>query len=80
LSSLTATKFISHQNSPATCKSLPETSNSRLVFVNGVYRPEQSDVSGLPQGIYVGNLTNLPAHCDVAKYLLNNLVRILLLL
>ncbi|MEM8674654.1 MAG: Fe-S cluster assembly protein SufD [Cyanobacteria bacterium P01_G01_bin.67] len=68
LSSLTATKFISHQNSPATCKSLPETSNSRLVFVNGVYRPEQSDVSGLPQGIYVGNLTNLPAHCDVAKY------------
>ncbi len=38
----------------------PETSNCRLVFVNGVYAPELSAVSGLPAGILVTNLTNLP--------------------
>ena len=34
--------------------------DTRLVFVNGVYQEELSDTSGLPEGIYVGNLTNLP--------------------
>ncbi|MBW4506045.1 MAG: Fe-S cluster assembly protein SufD [Scytonematopsis contorta HA4267-MV1] len=37
----------------------PETSNCRLVFVNGVYAPELSAVSGLPAGVLVSNLTNL---------------------
>ncbi|MDJ0705177.1 MAG: Fe-S cluster assembly protein SufD [Leptolyngbyaceae cyanobacterium MO_188.B28] len=35
---------------------LPETQNSRLVFVNGVYAPELSAVSGLPEGVWVGGL------------------------
>jgi Fe-S cluster assembly protein SufD len=38
----------------------PETSNCRLVFVNGVYAPELSAVSGLPAGVFVSNLTSLP--------------------
>lgn len=43
---------------------IPEAENTRLVFVNGVYAEELSDTSGLPEGIYVGNLTNLPeAYC-----------------
>ncbi|NJR17087.1 MAG: Fe-S cluster assembly protein SufD [Calothrix sp. CSU_2_0] len=40
---------------------LPETENSRLVFVNGIYEPKLSSVSGLPAGILVTNLSNLPA-------------------
>ncbi len=40
--------------------SLPETSQSHLVFVNGVYSPELSDLSKLPEGVFVGNLTQLP--------------------
>ncbi|MCX7593892.1 MAG: Fe-S cluster assembly protein SufD [Fischerella sp.] len=35
---------------------LPEAANSRLVFVNGVYAPELSAVSGLPDGVIVSNL------------------------
>ena len=43
---------------------ITEAENTRLVFVNGVYAEELSDTSGLPEGIYVGNLTNLPeAYC-----------------
>lgn len=43
---------------------IPETAESRLVFVNGFYAPELSNTSGLPKGIYVGNLSNLPeAYC-----------------
>lgn len=40
---------------------LPEAKQSQLVFVNGFYAPELSDVSGLPEGVYVGNLTHLEA-------------------
>jgi Fe-S cluster assembly protein SufD len=40
---------------------LPEAKSSRLVFVNGFYSSELSDVSRLPEGIYVGNLANLEA-------------------
>jgi len=39
---------------------LPETAHSCLVFVNGVYRHDFSNISGLPQGVYVGNLAELP--------------------
>jgi Fe-S cluster assembly protein SufD len=43
---------------------ITEAEDTRLVFVNGVYAEELSDTSGLPEGIYVGNLTNLPeAYC-----------------
>jgi Fe-S cluster assembly protein SufD len=41
-------------------KSLQESENSRLVFVNGVYAAELSAVSGLPEGITVTNLSQLP--------------------
>jgi Fe-S cluster assembly protein SufD len=40
---------------------LSEAYNSRLVLVNGAYAPELSDISGLPEGVYVGNLGNLPS-------------------
>ncbi len=38
---------------------LPETANSRLVFVNGVYAPELSAVADLPPGVVVSNLAGL---------------------
>ncbi len=50
---------------------LPEANNNCLVFVNGVYAPELSAVSGLPDGVVVSNLANLPAgyHERVRQYL-----------
>lgn len=40
---------------------IKEAEKTCLVFVNGVYKEELSDTSGLPEGgIYVGNLTDLP--------------------
>jgi Fe-S cluster assembly protein SufD len=40
--------------------SIPETSQSHLVFVNGIYSSELSDLFKLPEGVFVGNLTQLP--------------------
>lgn len=40
---------------------LPETKTSRLVFVNGVYAPELSAVSDLPDGVLVGGLVEVYA-------------------
>lgn len=40
--------------------SLSETSQSHLVFVNGVYSPELSALSKLSEGVFVGNLSQLP--------------------
>ncbi|MEL6786447.1 MAG: Fe-S cluster assembly protein SufD [Cyanobacteria bacterium J06607_15] len=69
LSSLTAGKFITLQNSVAVEEApLSETKNSRLVFINGIYNADLSDVSALPKEIYVGNLANLPDDYDAAKY------------
>jgi Fe-S cluster assembly protein SufD len=50
---------------------LPECDRARIVFVNGVYTPELSDVSGLPAGVWVGNLSQLPASYQpkVGQYL-----------
>ncbi|MBZ8183211.1 Fe-S cluster assembly protein SufD [Oscillatoria salina] len=50
---------------------LPEAAQSRLVFVNGFYAPELSDVSGLPTGVFVGNLADLPTKqsYEIVKYL-----------
>lgn len=47
---------------------LKETENSRLVFVNGKYAAELSDVSRLPEGVYVGNLNQLPAKYSAQTY------------
>ena len=70
LSSLTAGKYVTPQNPVDTLHvtSLPETKNSRLVFVNGVYSADLSNISALPAEIYVGNLNNLPDEYDAAKY------------
>ena len=70
LSSLTAGKFVTPQNNVETghALSLPETENSRLVFVNGIYNADLSDTSELPEGIYVGNLDNLPNRDRAAEY------------
>ena len=70
LSSLTAAKFVSASSSAEAFPKafLSETANSRLVFTNGVFNGELSDVSALPAGIYAGNLANLPAQYDAAQY------------
>jgi Fe-S cluster assembly ATP-binding protein len=39
---------------------LAEAAESRLVFVNGVYAPALSSVGNLPDGIFAGNLAQLP--------------------
>jgi Fe-S cluster assembly protein SufD len=43
----------------------------RLVLVNGVYAPELSTVSELPEGVFVGNLAHLPVQyrSKVGQYL-----------
>lgn len=50
---------------------LPEANQSRIVFVNGIYASELSDVSALPQGIYVGNLNeiSLAQNKQIVKHL-----------
>lgn len=52
---------------------LPEMLDSRFVFVNGCYSAELSNVSGLPEGIFVGSLGQLPQslQTDLPKYLGN---------
>ena len=39
---------------------LSEAKDSRLVFVNGVFAPNHSSAKGLPEGVFVGNLGQLP--------------------
>jgi Fe-S cluster assembly protein SufD len=39
---------------------LPEADHSRMVFVNGFYAPKLSDCSALPEGVFAGNLAQLP--------------------
>ena len=69
LSSLTAGKFVINYNIGVVHEPpLPETKNSQLVFINGIYNSELSDVSGLPEGLYVGSLDNLPASYNAAEY------------
>jgi Fe-S cluster assembly protein SufD len=35
---------------------LPEATNSRLVFVNGIYAPDLSAIDNLPEGVLIGKL------------------------
>ncbi len=67
LSALTAGKFVTPVRANGRSP-LPETNNSRLIFVNGIYNAELSNVAQLPQEIYVGSLNNLPDNDDAAKY------------
>jgi Fe-S cluster assembly protein SufD len=39
---------------------LPEATESLAVFVNGRFAPELSNLTALPEGIFVGNLAQLP--------------------
>lgn len=48
-----------------------ETRQSQLVFVNGLYAPQLSDLSALPAGVTVSNLANIPS--DAAKTLHDHL-------
>jgi Fe-S cluster assembly protein SufD len=41
-------------------KLLPKVDN-RLVFVNGIYSPQLSEVAGFSEGLFIGNLGQLPA-------------------
>lgn len=69
LSSLTKAKLVATSNVGAKdCSPTSETESSRLVFVNGRYNAELSNISGLPTGIYVGNLNDLPKDYDAAQY------------
>lgn len=38
-----------------------ESSQSTAVMVDGILRPELSSLSGLPAGVYVGDITNAPS-------------------
>jgi hypothetical protein len=40
---------------------LPEAAGGRIVLVNGVFRPELSDLSGLLAGCYIGGSAGAPA-------------------
>ncbi len=69
LSDLTAGKFVEPASKEASYEtSLQETKNNRLVFVNGTYNAELSNVTALPKGIYAGNLTNLPQKHQAKTY------------
>ena len=51
----------------------PEATQAQLVFVNGHYAPELSDLSALPQGVVVGNLAQVwqqqPIQTRLQQYL-----------
>jgi Fe-S cluster assembly protein SufD len=69
LSELVKTDFAVSQFARANVHSpLPETNHSRLVVVNGIYNSELSNLSGLPQGIYVGSLDELPDNYPAREY------------
>lgn len=48
---------------------IPESETSRLVYVNGVFRKDLSTVSGLPDGVVVGDLADHADHPAVVEYL-----------
>ncbi|MCC0177855.1 Fe-S cluster assembly protein SufD [Waterburya agarophytonicola K14] len=69
LSDLTQTKFVTSSVMRANGYSpLEKTENSRMVFVNGIYNTEFSNINGLPKEVYVGDLNNLPQEYDAKEY------------
>jgi Fe-S cluster assembly protein SufD len=76
LSSLIKEKFVAGQNVRANSSNvransrlpLQETEHSCLVFVNGLYNAELSDVLGIPAGVYVGSLDNLPDKYNASEH------------
>ncbi len=55
---------------------LSETENHRLVFVNGVYAPALSVVSGLPEGVVIGNLVKALENATLANKLPGYLTKV----
>ena len=70
LSDLTAIKLIAPSAGAnyRSFKSIAETENSSLVFINGKYNAERSNLTGLPEGVYVGSLSDLSEEYDASKY------------
>ena len=69
LADLTARKFLTSSIVKVSSFSPTlETKKCCLVFLNGRYNPELSDISELPDGIYVGSLNDLPKDYDPSKY------------
>jgi Fe-S cluster assembly protein SufD len=73
LSALLATNFTQAKTlTPTTSlEILPETARTHLVFVNGIYNADLSDISGLPDNnIFVGNISQLPQtyHDRISNY------------
>ncbi|PSB54697.1 Fe-S cluster assembly protein SufD [Chamaesiphon polymorphus] len=49
---------------------LPEATNTRIVFVNGIYAPLLSSLANLPAGVFIGNLAAAnAAGLEISKYL-----------
>lgn len=48
---------------------VPEAAGSRVVLVNGTFRPELSDLSAVGEGVYVGGAAGAPA--DVLQQLVS---------
>lgn len=51
---------------------IPESEDSRLVFINGEYSAEHSSVDGLPESVIVGNLASLAADDSNTAELIKN--------
>jgi len=68
LADLTKGKFVASLAEAKDHSPLQETKNSRLVFFNGTYSAELSDISALPQGVYIGDINSLPIEYDANKY------------
>ena len=69
LGDLTAGKFVAPVSKKAFYETpLHKTTDNRLVFVNGIYSAELSDVKALPKEIYVGSLKDLPQEHKAEKY------------
>ncbi|UZQ53229.1 Fe-S cluster assembly protein SufD [Trichothermofontia sichuanensis B231] len=52
---------------------LPESSTSQLVFINGHYQAAASNLTGLPTGVFVGNLAAALQHPELSAQLPNYL-------
>lgn len=74
LANLYATNFILATNKAVTIEDiahliLPEAENSHLVFINGFFASELSSRQALPEGVFVGNLSQLPDPYLIENYL-----------
>ena len=68
LGDLTAAKFVASNNLGILPEASLDETSIRLVFVNGKYNSQLSDLTALPLGLYVGSLADLPQDYDASKY------------